>query len=89
MKTFYNAERQCYWHYFIDTSGRGWDTEVDIQVGSRPHFEKYQIKNGVLTLWGGAEKPEELQAFFPEDRSLYRVDLGSGRVLENPFVPTD
>jgi hypothetical protein len=89
IKTFYNANNQQYFRYYIDNKGKGWDAWVGVQVGSYPHFEYYKINGNVLTLWGGAKKPEDLAAFFPEDRSLYKVDLRSGRVLENPFVPVD
>lgn len=89
IKTFYNrANQQCF-RYYIDTKGKGWDSWVGVQIGSYPHFEYYKIIGNVLTLWGGAKKPEDLAAFYPEDRSLYRVDLRNGRVLENPFVPSD
>jgi hypothetical protein len=89
VKTFYNTNNQQYFRYYIDTKGNGWDAWVGVQVGSYPHFEYYKINDNVLTLWGGAKKPEDLAAFYPEDRSLYKVDLRSGRVLENPFVPSD
>ena len=89
IKTFYNADSQQYFRYYIDTKGKGWDGWVGIQIGSHPHFEYYKITDNVLTLWGGAKRPEDLAAFYPEDRSLYKVDLRNGRVLENPFVPAD
>ena len=89
VKTFYNTNNQQYFRYYIDTKGNGWDAWVGVQVGSYPHFEYYKVNDNVLTLWGGAKKPEDLAAFYPEDRSLYKVDLRSGRVLENPFVPSD
>ncbi len=89
IKTFYNSAYKQYFRYYIDTKGNGWDGWVGVQIGSHPHFEYYQIIGNVLTLWGGAKKPEDLMAFYPEDRSLYKVDLRNGRVLENPFVPVD
>lgn len=75
--------------YYIDTRGKGWDGWLGTRSGTYPHFEQYQIEGNILTLWGGGKTPEDVQSFFPEDRALYRVDLASGKVLDNPFVSTD
>jgi hypothetical protein len=87
LKIFYNKELNENFLYYIDIRGKGWDAWLDVQVGSYPHFEYYKIENNILTIWGGGETPEDLQAFPKEDRSLYQVDLSSGKVLANPFVP--
>ncbi len=89
LKIFYDEENNCYYLYYINTRGQGWDGWLGVRTGSYPRFEQYKVEGNVLTLWGGAKTPEDVRGFFPEDRSLYRVDLHSGRVLENPFVPTD
>ena len=87
LKIFYNKELDENFLYYIDTRGKGWDAWLDVRVGSYPHFEYYKIENNILTIWGGGKTPEDLQAFPKEDRSLYQVDLSSGKILANPFVP--
>ena len=89
LKTFYDTQYRRYSVYYIDTKGKGWDAWVGFRMQSHPHFEYYKIRGKVLTLWGGAKSPEDLAAFFPEDRSLYQVDLSSGRVLANPYVAVE
>ena len=89
LKTLYIEEAHMKFLFYIDTRGKGWDILWDIRGTSYPKFERYKVQGDVLTLWGGAKTPEELQAFWPEDRSLYRVNLVTGAVLENPFVPTE
>lgn len=89
IKTLYIEEADTKYIFYIDTKGKGWDVLWDIRGTSYPKFERYKVRGDVLTLWGGAKTPEELQAFWPEDRSLYRVNLVTGAVLENPFVPTE
>lgn len=89
IKTLYIEEADTKYIFYIDTKGKGWDVLWDIRGASYPKFERYKVQGDVLTLWGGAKTPEELQAFWPEDRSLYRVNLVTGAVLENPFVPTE
>lgn len=89
IKTLYIEEADTKYIFYIDTKGKGWDVLWDIRGTSYPKFERYKVRGDVLTLWGGTKTPEELQAFWPEDRSLYRVNLITGAVLENPFVPTE
>lgn len=89
IKTLYIEEDNIKYIFYIDTKGKGWDVLWDIRGTSYPKFEQYKVRGDVLTLWEGTKTPEELQAFWPEDRSLYRVNLVTGAVLENPFVPTE
>ena len=89
LKTLHIEEADKNYIFFIDVHGKGWDILKDIRGTSYPKFEHYRVQKNVLVLWGGAKNPEDLMAFYPEDRSLYKVDLRNGRVLENPFIPTE
>lgn len=89
MKTLHIEEADEHYLFFIDVYGKGWDITKDIRGTSYPKFEYFKQTGSVLTLWGGAKRAEDLKAFFSEDRSLYKVDLSNGHVLENPFVPSD
>lgn len=76
-------------YYYISKTGKGWDAWTGQEIGSYPRFEYYQIKGNILTLWGGPENLEDIEGIFPEDRSLYSVNLQTGKVLENTFVLAD
>ena len=89
LKTLHIEEADEHYLFFIDVHGKGWDITKDIRGTSYPKFEYFKQTGSVLTLWGGAKRAKDLKAFFPEDRSLYKVDLSNGHVLENPFVPSD
>lgn len=88
----YNEEH-CVRYFYIDTEGRGHDDWVGVENWSHPCFTYYRIEKNILTLWGdGFETPEELRKdkqIPKENKSIYQVDLRTGKVLYNPFVPED
>jgi len=86
LKAVYNSELNTKLYYYINTKGKGWDSWIGQDIGFYPKFEYCKISGKTLTLWGGAEKLEDIEGFPPEDRSLYKVDLQSGKVLANTFV---
>lgn len=88
----YNEEH-CVRYFYIDTEGRGHDDWVGVENWSHPHFTNYRIEGNVLTLWGdGFENPEGLRKdkkIPEENKSIYQVDLRTGKILFDPFVPED
>ena len=87
----WRAGGNCY--FFIDLEGHGPDTWVGCEVGSSPHFRNYRVKGNILTLWGDeAKTPEDLKkdrSIPEEEKSIYEVDLRTGQVIYDPFVPVD
>ena len=87
------SEEHCVRYFYIDINGEGHDDWIGVENWSHPHFTNYRIEGNILTLWGdGFETPEELRKdkeIPKENKSIYQVDLKTGKVLYDPFVPED
>ena len=72
---------------YYQRGNKTYGQNISIENFTRPTYQYYSVKNGVLTMWGGAETVEQVKKEIDECYwEIIKIDLKTGKVLYDPFV---